>query len=135
VRTALDDAASIENDDRVGVGNGREAVRDNQGRPALAQAREGLLDDQLRIGIERAGGFVENQDARVLENRAGDRQPLTFPSRKPVAALPDDRVVAAGERSDDLVNLRLPRGSFDFRAGVTSFKSIPSIVTTPSAGS
>src|SRR6185295_10245057 len=83
----------------------------------LAQASERLLDDQFRIGIERARGFVEDQDAWILENRARDRQPLTFPSRKPVAALPDDRVVAIGKRGDDLVNLSLAGGSLDLDAG------------------
>ena len=58
------------------------------------------MDQRFVMGVERAGRFVEDQDARVLEQDARDRQPLALAARELVAALADDGVVAvaAGRR-------------------------------------
>ena len=65
----LDDAALVEDDDQVGVDDGREAVRDDEGGAAGPGGIERPLDAGLGLGVQRAGGLVEQQDRRVL--RAG----------------------------------------------------------------
>ena len=39
-----------------------------------------LLDDALALIIERAGRLVEDQDARIDDQRAGDRDALALPA-------------------------------------------------------
>ena len=51
------------------------------------------------------GGFVENQDRRVADDGAGDRDALALAARQRDAALADHRVVAVGHRLDELVRV------------------------------
>src|SRR5690242_20889067 len=52
-----------------------------------------VLHQQLRLGVQRRGGFVEDQDRRVLQQRARDGQPLALPAGEPLAALADARLI------------------------------------------
>ena len=91
---ALHDAAGVEHDDLVGVAHRGQPVRDDQHRAVPHQPLDGLLHQPLRLGVERAGGLVENQDRRIAEQRAGDGDPLPLPAGEPGAALAQHRVVA-----------------------------------------
>ena len=51
------------------------------------------------------GGLVENQHGRVAKHGAGDRHALLLAAGEAVAALADGRVVALGQRGDELVDL------------------------------
>ena len=91
-------------------------------RPAIASRSPRLI---ARLGgrVDRGGGVVEDQDARVGEQRAGDRDPLALAAGEREAALADARVVAVGESLDELVGLgearrrsRSPRGVASARA-------------------
>ena len=62
------------------------------------QRRQRVLHQHLRLGVERRGGLVEDQDRRVSQDRARDRQPLPLAARQPLPALADHRLVAAVER-------------------------------------
>ena len=46
--------------------------------------------------------------AGVLQQHPGDRDALLLAARQPVAALADDRVVAVGQRRDEVVDARRP---------------------------
>lgn len=73
--TALrDDAALLQHDDAVGLLHGSEAVRDNQRAAILRRIVQRPLHQPFAGGIERAGGLVEQQDGRILQDRAGDRE-------------------------------------------------------------
>src|SRR5947209_2461435 len=97
VRATLDDLAAVEDDDLVGVSDGREAVGDRDRRAALGQPVERLLYGALGLGVERARRLVEDQDGRVAQDRAGDRDALLLAAGEAVAALADYRVVAVGD--------------------------------------
>ena len=74
-------------------------------RPAhrLAQCEP---DARLGRRVDRRGGVVEDQDARVGDERTGDRDALALPARQRQAALADHGVVAVRERADEVVRLR-----------------------------
>ena len=55
--------------------------------------------------VERRRRFVEDQDRRVLQQRARNRQPLALAARQPLAALADRRLVAVGLRGDEVVRV------------------------------
>ena len=72
VGALLDDAALIHDQDAVGGADRGEAVGDDEGGAPLHQPVEGLLHLALALGVERRGRLVEEQDRRVLEDRARD---------------------------------------------------------------
>src|SRR5579872_1993225 len=62
VRALLHDRAGIEHDDAIRLLDGRQAVRDHEGRAVADQLIDGAANLPLGFGIERRGGFVQDQD-------------------------------------------------------------------------
>src|SRR3954470_11585799 len=117
VRAALDDPAVVEHHDLVGVPDRRQAVGDRDRGPALRQPVERRLHVALGLGVERAGGLVEDQHRRVAQDRARDRDALLLAAGEAVAALADDRVVALGQRRVQVVDARGAGGVLDLLVG------------------
>ena len=82
-----DDLAVLEHDQAVGVAQRAQAVRDGEGRAALDQAGDRVLDLLLGLGVDRGGRLVEDQDARVVQDRAGDADALALAAAERLAAL------------------------------------------------
>src|SRR5260221_8454963 len=99
VGAVFDKAAAVDGDDAVAAADGREPMRDDEHRSPPRNLLHALLDDALALVIERARRLVENEDARIGDERARDRQPLLLAAREAAAALADDRVVAARRRA------------------------------------
>ena len=78
VAADLDDTATVEDDQSIGVTQRGQAVRNGNRRTSSYQVVECLLDFLLGGGVDRLGRLVEDQDARVDQQRAGDRDPLSF---------------------------------------------------------
>ena len=87
----------------------REPVRDGEHRAPRDQPVERLLDLVLRLGVDGAGGLVEDQDARVVQDRPRDRDALALAARERVPALADHGVVAVRQLADEVVRVRRPR--------------------------
>ena len=113
---ARDDAALLQHDDVVGERDRRETVGDDERRAALHDLAQGGLDLALGGGVDRRGGVVEDQDARVGEERAGDRDPLALAAAEGQAALAHAGVVAVRELGDELRGLRARGGQLDLLA-------------------
>ena len=73
----------------------------------------------LGFGIERGGGFVEQDQRRVLEQRARDRDALALAAGELQPVFPDRRVVSVRERHDEIVRVSGPRGGDDLGLGRT----------------
>ena len=97
----LDQAALVEHQHLVGVLDGRQAVRDHQRGAVGHQVIERVLHQALGLGVERGGGLVEDQDRRVLEHRARDRQALALAARQPAALAADAALQAFGQALDE----------------------------------
>ena len=67
------------------------------------QPAQALLDAALGVQVDVRGRLVEDEDARVGGQRAGERDELALAGRQLRAALADRRVVAVLERRDELV--------------------------------
>ena len=55
---------------------------DDERRPPLQEDGEPLLDERLRLGVEARRRLVEDEDPRVGQERAGDRDALPLPARE-----------------------------------------------------
>ena len=78
-----------------------------------------LLDRPLGLGVERRGRLVEDQDRRVLEEHARDRQALLLAARELDAALADDGVEAVRQGGDEVVE-PCPAGGLRISASLAS---------------
>jgi hypothetical protein len=76
VGAAFGDAALVEHDDLVGIDHGGEPVGNDDRGPPRGHVADRRLDGGLGAAVERAGRLVEDQDRRVLQQRARDRHPL-----------------------------------------------------------
>ena len=66
-------------------------------RPVAHRRLEGRLDHALALGVEGARRLVEEQQRRVLEDGAGDRDALPLSARQAHAALAQEGAVALGQ--------------------------------------
>jgi hypothetical protein len=78
----LDQAAALERDDAIRRPHGREPVRDDQNRPPLGDLLHVLLNDALALIVEGARRLIEDQNARVGDERAGNGDALALATRE-----------------------------------------------------
>ena len=74
----LDDAPGVEYRDPVGRADRGKSMGDDKGGAALHEALERDLHQALALAVEGAGGFIENKDRGVFENRPGDGDALAL---------------------------------------------------------
>src|SRR6516165_1225167 len=103
VSAILHQPSTIDSDDAVGPAHGGETMRNNKDRAALGDLPHVILDDPLTLVIERAGGLVEDHDARIGDESTGDGDALALTARKAAAALADDSVIALGQFQDKIM--------------------------------
>src|SRR5919112_3732588 len=72
----LDDLSSVEHHDLVGISDRGQSVRNHEDRSALHQPLDRLLNQPLRLGVQCAGGLVQDENRRVAKQRPGDGYPL-----------------------------------------------------------
>ena len=109
VRAGFDDLAAAHADDAVAVAHCGETVGDDDDGAAAHDRAHVALDDALALVVERRGRFVEDEDARIGDQRAGDGDALALAAGEIGAALLDDRVVALRQLGDELVGAGEPR--------------------------
>ena len=78
MRSFFNNAAVAHHDNAVGLLDGSQAVGDDDAGPAVHQAFQCLLNQPFGFIIQRAGGFVEQQDGCVFQDGAcnGNTLPL-----------------------------------------------------------
>ena len=72
MRPLLDDLAVVNDEDEVCIAHGRETVRDDYRGAAMDYRVDGRLYLLLRYRVDRGCRLVENEDARIREDRAGE---------------------------------------------------------------
>ena len=117
VGAVLDDPAPVDHVDHVSRHYRGQTVGYGDGRSVAHERLQRHLDVSLARRVERRRGLVENQDARVVQDDPGDREPLALSTGQPVAALPDNGVVPVWERIDPVVDVCGSRGGLDLSLG------------------
>ena len=85
----LGDPAALHDDDLARAADRREAVGDDDRGAAGEQALEAFLDRLLGAHVDVRGRLVEDQDARLGEQRPGEGDQLPLAGRELHAALAD----------------------------------------------
>ena len=102
MRALFAEAALVEDEDTIGVLDSAEAMRDDQRGAAAEQAVESIADLQLSLGIHAGGGFVEDEEARIVGEGAREIDELALADRERRAAFVDAGADAFGERLDEI---------------------------------
>ncbi len=102
---ALDDLAGLDHQDQICVLDRAQAVCDDDAGASTQQPAERYLDPLLGARVDAAGRLVEDQDARVNEHRARERQQLALSLAQRAALFSEARVVALRQRLDEGVSV------------------------------
>src|SRR5262249_6786414 len=97
VRSLLDDAAVLEDDDDAGVADRRKAMGDDERGATVQQPAESAFDLLLGADVDRARRLVEDQDPWIGEQRTREGNELALTEREPEAALAELGLVAVLE--------------------------------------
>ena len=79
VRRDIDHLSLVQNQGLVAFGQRRQPVRHDDHRPTARDAQQVGVDQRLAFRVERAGGLVEDQDPRIVDQRARDGEALAWP--------------------------------------------------------
>jgi len=85
--TFLDNAAFAEHDRAVGEEHGRETLPGEQNGATCHRGAQVRYEEALGLGVDRGGGLVEDQDARIVQEGAGDGDALPLAAGDGLAAL------------------------------------------------
>src|SRR6202035_6133182 len=87
MEAVLDDSAFFNRDDAVAVAHGRKPVRDDEHRALAHDPLHVALDDFFALVVKSAGRLVEDENARIHDERPRDGNALALPAGKPGATL------------------------------------------------
>src|SRR5882757_6457885 len=116
MRALLAQAAFVKDENAIGVLNGAQAMRDDKRGSSGEQAAKGLADQQFRLGVHAGGGFVEDQETRIVCERAGKIDELALSDGKSGAALVNVAGDALRQGANEFAEPDFINGVFDFGA-------------------
>src|SRR5260370_12005456 len=90
---AFNDASGFDDENLLGTANGREAMGDDKCSAATHQVTQPFLNERFRFGVQTGSRFIENEDAWIGENGAGDGDAPLLSTRELYTAFADDRIV------------------------------------------
>ena len=103
VRSGIAQFAAVENDDIVRPHHHRQPVRNDDHRPLPADHPQVRPDQLFALRVQRAGRLVENQNARIGQQSAGDRQPLPLAAGQVGAIFFQHRIIASAQFLDEFL--------------------------------
>ena len=78
MRPRVDEASLVKHRDQIGRADRGQPVRNHDRRAVAHQVVERPPDERLVERVQVRRGLIEDQHRRVLEERPGDRHPLTL---------------------------------------------------------
>ena len=83
----LPDSALVQDDDAACAAYGRKTVGDDDRRAVLQDLSEGVLDEDFGLGVHMRGGFVEDQNIRIVRQHPREGEELFLAYRERAASL------------------------------------------------
>ena len=117
VGSLFDEFSVVEDADAVCLLHGGEAVCNDKAGAVRAQVFKRLLDKAFGGVVEGGGGFVEQQQRGIFQQRAGDGKALFLAAGKAAAALAGDGVEAVGAGANEAGGVSGFEGGPDFLVG------------------
>lgn len=114
MRSPLDDLSVPNDQDLVRLADRAEPMGNDEARSTLHQSSHRLLNMKLRSRVHVARRLVEDEDRRIGQHRAGDREQLPLPLAQVASFGVQIRVVAVGQLADERVGVREPGRLFHF---------------------
>ena len=90
----LDNLTAIQHQQVICVTDGAQTMGNDEAGTPFEQIFQALLDQSLGAGIDTGCGLVEDQDARVCQGGAGNRQQLALSQAETAAALTQHGLVS-----------------------------------------
>ena len=113
----FEDATFVHDQDPINLCNRAQTMSDNQTGAVAGQGQLAPLDDQLALGVQVAGGLVQNEDPRVPQDGTGDGQPLSLTAPQPNPAFTDVGFITLPQANEEeglcvqsITSETLPRG-------------------------
>ena len=103
----LNDLTVIDNKNLVGMAHSFQPVSNHNDRLIVGQFCNGLHQLLLVLRVHVGGGFVQNDDRRILHDGPGNGDALALAAGKRAACLADDGVKALRQCHDKVVAPRL----------------------------
>ena len=122
VRRDVYQLALLQHQDLVAFGQRGQTVGDDDHGPAACNSVQVGVHQRLAFRIERAGGLIQDQDARILDQRAGNRQALLLAAGEVGRAFLDIGLIAIRHPLDEFLGTGQSRGAhhiLDRQAGTT----------------
>lgn len=129
----LKQLALTQNENDIRILHRSQSMSNHNHCATLSGSFKRSLDELLALGIERAGGLVKEQDLRVSNERAGNRDALLLASGKGDAPGADVCVVAFWEGDDEVVDGGVAAGLVDLFVGDGGFVDAEDDVVSESA--
>src|SRR5208337_2773656 len=95
VRADIDRSPFVQHKDLLAVDQGRQTV--------ARDAKQVGVEQRLAFRIEGARRLVENEDARIGDQRTGDREPLSLSAQEVGRSLLDQRLIAVRHALDEFL--------------------------------
>ena len=116
VRALVFQFPAAQHENAVGPTNLRKAVRDKECRPAAQDVSQRALNLVLRRAVNRTGGVIQDEDARIGQEGTGNGDPLALSAGERYAPFAYHGVVPVFEAHDEIVGLGLFRHGLNLLA-------------------
>ena len=106
-----------DDDDLIRAPDGGQPVRDGDGGPVFREFLQALLDPAFALIVQGAGRFVQDQDGRILQEHAGNRDALFLSAGEAGAAFSHKGIVSVRQLFDKVMDIGAFRGRDDLIHG------------------
>src|SRR5450631_4475530 len=100
VGAEFDDASGVQHGDAVGIADGGDAVRNEDGGAAAHDVAQVIEDLVFGVGVDAGERVVEDQNLGIANQGAGNRRALLLSAGERDAAFSHHRIVAFGKTLD-----------------------------------
>ena len=100
------DPAFAQDNDEISPADLRQAMRDDEGRSSARGVGDGALDLIFGGRVNCGGGIIQDQNARVGQEGACQRNALALSAGERDAAFTDDGIVGLVKFQDEVMCLR-----------------------------
>lgn len=106
VLTGLNDFPVFQNDNQIRIAHRGKTMRNDDRGAFRHQFVERMLHDGFGNGVQRTGGFVKDQNGRIVQNGPCDRNALFLSAGQRNAVFADLGFEPVGQVADKLVSVR-----------------------------